>query len=237
MSRQLAPASTVKLEPNQYGNNNGNGSSEQQNEQQALPISEAEVVGYREQDRFLPLNNLTRIMKHSLPETSKISKDAKECIQECTSEFISFITSEAAEKAAHEKRKTITGDDVLNALKTLGFDEYGEVLLIYLAKYRELQRSEPARKRNRKSAGAGGASNGSAELGQADVEDDNGNGTGAGQENGHETGVYGDDSLDGHTNPYAYTYDDGPSAGLLHDDNEPPFGLDLDALESDPEHN
>lgn len=61
-----------------------------------------------------------------------------ECIQEATSEFISFITSEAADRATSEKRKTITGDDILNALKTLGFDEMSEVLLIYLAKYREV---------------------------------------------------------------------------------------------------
>lgn len=62
-----------------------------------------------------------------------------ECIQEATSEFISFITSEAADRATSEKRKTITGDDILNALKTLGFDEMSEVLLIYLAKYREVR--------------------------------------------------------------------------------------------------
>lgn len=67
-----------------------------------------------------------------------LSPFSPECIQEATSEFISFITSEAADRATSEKRKTITGDDILNALKTLGFDEMSEVLLIYLAKYREV---------------------------------------------------------------------------------------------------
>lgn len=33
-------------------------------------------------------------MKKSLPENAKIAKEAKECVQECVSEFISFITSE-----------------------------------------------------------------------------------------------------------------------------------------------
>ena len=33
-------------------------------------------------------------MKKALPENAKIAKDAKECVQECVSEFISFITSE-----------------------------------------------------------------------------------------------------------------------------------------------
>ncbi|XP_014773500.1 nuclear transcription factor Y subunit beta [Octopus bimaculoides] len=48
----------------------------------------------REQDRFLPIANVARIMKKSIPRTGKIAKDAKECVQECVSEFISFITSE-----------------------------------------------------------------------------------------------------------------------------------------------
>ena len=41
-----------------------------------------------------PIANISRIMKRSIPATAKISKDAKECVQECVSEFIAFITSE-----------------------------------------------------------------------------------------------------------------------------------------------
>ena len=50
--------------------------------------------GVREQDRFLPIANISRIMKKALPANGKIAKDAKETVQECVSEFISFITSE-----------------------------------------------------------------------------------------------------------------------------------------------
>ena len=67
----------------------------------------------REQDRFLPIANISRIMKKSLPPNAKIAKDAKETVQECVSEFISFITSEASDKCQREKRKTINGDDLL----------------------------------------------------------------------------------------------------------------------------
>ena len=78
----------------------------------------------REQDRFLPIANISRIMKKSLPPNAKIAKDAKETVQECVSEFISFITSEASDKCQREKRKTINGDDLLWAMSTLGFDKY-----------------------------------------------------------------------------------------------------------------
>lgn len=32
-------------------------------------------------------------MKNSLPGAAKVSKEAKECVQECVSEYISFIVS------------------------------------------------------------------------------------------------------------------------------------------------
>ncbi|KAF8325710.1 histone-fold-containing protein [Amanita rubescens] len=108
------------------------------------PITDQEVGEYREQDRFLPIANVSRIMKSSVPPTAKIAKDAKECVQECVSEFISFITSEAAEKCQLEKRKTIGGEDILYAMATLGFDNYSETLKIHLAKLRQHQSTTTA---------------------------------------------------------------------------------------------
>jgi len=107
----------------------------------------------KEQDRVLPAANISRIMKRgtllyvendclALPENAKIAKDAKECVQDCVSEFISFITSEASERCLFEKRKTITGEDILFAMQTLGFDNYFDALKIYLHKYREATKVE-----------------------------------------------------------------------------------------------
>jgi nuclear transcription Y subunit beta len=78
-------------------------------------------------------------MKNAVPPTAKIAKDAKECVQECVSEFISFITSEAAEKCQLEKRKTIGGEDILYAMVSLGFENYAETLKIHLAKLRQVR--------------------------------------------------------------------------------------------------
>ncbi|KAL0957928.1 hypothetical protein HGRIS_000109 [Hohenbuehelia grisea] len=110
---------------------------DQQDAPEPAPITDQEVGEYREQDRFLPIANVSRIMKSSVPSTAKIAKDAKECVQECVSEFISFITSEAAEKCQLEKRKTIGGEDILYAMSTLGFENYSETLKIHLAKLRQ----------------------------------------------------------------------------------------------------
>lgn len=116
----------------------------------------------KEQDRWLPIANVARIMKTALPENAKIAKEAKECMQECVSEFISFITSEASEKCHQEKRKTVNGEDILFAMTSLGFENYAEALKIYLSKYRETQSTRgenrpPSQGQGFSSSAAGGA--------------------------------------------------------------------------------
>ncbi|KAJ0977698.1 hypothetical protein J5N97_013172 [Dioscorea zingiberensis] len=95
--------------------------------------------GIKEQDRLLPIAIVGRIMKQILPPNAKISKEAKETMQECVSEFISFVTGEASDKCHKEKRKTVNGDDICWALGSLGFDDYSEPMKRYLQKYREME--------------------------------------------------------------------------------------------------
>ncbi|KAF8015067.1 hypothetical protein BT93_H0760 [Corymbia citriodora subsp. variegata] len=105
----------------------------------ATSASNEEASSIREQDRLLPIANVGRIMKQILPPNAKISKEAKETMQECVSEFISFVTGEASDKCHKEKRKTVNGDDIVWALGSLGFDDYAEPLKRYLNRYREVE--------------------------------------------------------------------------------------------------
>jgi histone H3/H4 len=91
-------------------------------------------------ERYLPIANIGRIIKKNLPNEVKLSRDAKETFQECVSEFISFITSEASDRCNSEKRKTINGEDILYAMNNLGFEKYTPILKIYLDKFRESQK-------------------------------------------------------------------------------------------------
>ncbi|PIA25597.1 hypothetical protein AQUCO_11000016v1 [Aquilegia coerulea] len=93
----------------------------------------------REQDRYMPIANVIRIMRRILPPHAKIADDAKETIQECVSEYISFITSEANDRCQKEQRKTITAEDVLWAMGKLGFDEYIAPLTLFMQRYREFE--------------------------------------------------------------------------------------------------
>ena len=123
-------------------------------------------------------------MKRALPHNSKVANDAKECMQECVTEFILFITSEyanidstliaccadhglphrASERCAMEKRKTLTGEDILWAMGALSFDCYVEPLRLYLQRWREYERLNNAKRAaaatvavEGKEAGDGGA--------------------------------------------------------------------------------
>ncbi|KAL7157650.1 hypothetical protein ABFS83_02G091500 [Erythranthe nasuta] len=90
----------------------------------------------READLYMPMTNIVRVLSRALPPHAKVSNDAKEIIQKCVSEFISFVTSEANEKAHREYKKTIHPEDVIAAMASLGFDDYVEPLTVFLNKYR-----------------------------------------------------------------------------------------------------
>jgi nuclear transcription Y subunit beta len=96
-----------------------------------------EMSKFREADLYLPINNIVRVMKEAIPPNVKIGKDSKDTVKYCVSEFISFITSQAADHCLEHNRKTISGDDILEALATLGLDLYLEPLQEYLRMYRE----------------------------------------------------------------------------------------------------
>ncbi|XWS36683.1 hypothetical protein CRYUN_Cryun20dG0106400 [Craigia yunnanensis] len=160
----------------------------------------------REQDRFLPIANVSRIMKKALPANAKISKDAKETVQECVSEFISFITGEASDKCQREKRKTINGDDLLWAMTTLGFEEYVEPLKIYLQKYREIEGEKSTMGRGEKDGASGGSSGGANGGGGASgggSAGGSGIGSGGGGFNGG-GGMYGGMMMMGHHQGHVY---------------------------------
>lgn len=99
---------------------------------------EESQAGYKveDQERFLPIANINRIMKEALPKDTKISKEARECVQECVSEFIAFITCESCEITKEEKRKTINGEDIIRSMSELNFQDYIENIKYYNKKYK-----------------------------------------------------------------------------------------------------
>ncbi|EYU45428.1 hypothetical protein MIMGU_mgv1a017672mg, partial [Erythranthe guttata] len=77
----------------------------------------------------MPIANITRTMRRILHTHARIADDAKEAIQECISEFISFITAEANGWCHNDYRRTVTPEGVLASMASLGFNDYLEPLI------------------------------------------------------------------------------------------------------------
>lgn len=104
------------------------------------PNDKTEAITNGSKDSYLPIANVSRIMKNAIPQKEKIAKDAKKCVQEWTHRR--FITSEASEGCHQEKWKPINGEDILFAMSILGFDSYAGLLKLYLWKFREAMEGE-----------------------------------------------------------------------------------------------
>jgi len=51
-------------------------------------------------------------------------------------------TDRAGERCHQEKRKTINGEDIVWAMEALGFDQYSQLMKLYLQKYKEITKIE-----------------------------------------------------------------------------------------------
>jgi nuclear transcription Y subunit beta len=91
----------------------------------------------RGSDRQLPLAVVSKIMKKPVPSAAKLSKDSKELMQKCSSEFIAIVTCRAKEMSNSEARKTITGEDLIRAMEDLDMPYYAEYSRKIFEKYKD----------------------------------------------------------------------------------------------------
>ncbi|CAN6178422.1 unnamed protein product [Urochloa humidicola] len=82
-------------------------------------------------------------MRHASPRDSKITTEAKEAVTQCVAEFNAVVTHAAVEECTRDRRTTVTGDDLILAMKNLGFDDYVEPLTLFLHRYREIEGNNP----------------------------------------------------------------------------------------------
>lgn len=89
-----------------------------------------------------PLACVRRILKHSLPSSTNVGKDASAAFARATGIFIIYLTSCANDFARENKRQTITANDVLAATKELEFDEFLPDMTKFLENYRAMEKSK-----------------------------------------------------------------------------------------------
>lgn len=115
----------------------------------------------RDQDRLLPASNVAKIMSRELRHVphAKVSKDAKNFLQESATEWICFIMSEANDLTLAAHRKAVSGQDVIDACGRLDMHEWVAPLTHALPHLqppkrqrnrRDGEAAEPARRRRRR---------------------------------------------------------------------------------------
>lgn len=72
----------------------------------------------------LPRALLARIVKATLPDGTLLQKDAKNAMSKASTIFVSYLTAAAIDIAASAKHKSLTSDDVFQALNILNFDRF-----------------------------------------------------------------------------------------------------------------
>lgn len=92
-------------------------------------------------DLSLPINNIGRMMKLSIPGSAKISRDSKILMQQISKDFIGCISSQAGEICTSNKRRVLNGEDIINALSSFGFGDYTGTLINYLNIWKGVKQS------------------------------------------------------------------------------------------------
>ncbi|XP_031098245.1 transcriptional activator hap3-like [Ipomoea triloba] len=90
----------------------------------------------RTAQKDIPLSTVLKIMREAIPRSARIADEAKETVQKCVTEFIHYVTAKANERAKQERRKTVTTEDLIWAMRALGLGSYAEELTDFITDYR-----------------------------------------------------------------------------------------------------
>jgi len=94
------------------------------------------------EDLNLPNTVVTRIIKEALPEGVNIAKEARTAFAKSASVYILYITSAANMEATSNNRKTISGQDVLQAIGNVEFGKFLGPLQDVLEYFRRMQKGK-----------------------------------------------------------------------------------------------
>ncbi len=89
------------------------------------------------QDLNLPTAVVTRLIKDALPEGINIAKEARIAISKAASVFIIYLSSAAINEAKKVKHKTMTPQNIFDALEEIEFESFIGPLKESLEVYRK----------------------------------------------------------------------------------------------------
>lgn len=134
----------------------------------------------RIQDLNLPNAVVTRIIKDALPEGISIAKEARSAIGRAASIFVIYLTSQTAVHAKKQNHKSLSSDNVLDALEEIEFESFVEPLRKSIEDFRKMnkekkenkaQAQESNKAKNNDADGVEGTENGDNATDGAEIEE------------------------------------------------------------------
>jgi len=98
------------------------------------------------QDLNLPTTVVTRLIKDALPDGINIAKEARIAISKAASVFIIYLSSSAITEAKKSKLRTITPQNIFDALDEIEFESFIEPLKESLELYRKTVKDKKSSK-------------------------------------------------------------------------------------------
>lgn len=91
---------------------------------------------------------MVKILKEILPPGIIVAKETFDLITECGTEFVHLLSSQSVEVCEKAKRGIMTGEHVMEALKTLGFGAFLPVLLETNDQYERLHEEHEKKRKS-----------------------------------------------------------------------------------------
>ncbi|KAJ6641184.1 DNA polymerase epsilon subunit 3, partial [Pseudolycoriella hygida] len=98
------------------------------------------------QDLNLPTAVVTRLIKDALPDGTNIGKEARIAISKAASVFIIYLSSAAINEAKKLKHKTMTPQNIFDALEEIDFENFIDPLRESLEQYKQSIKDKKASK-------------------------------------------------------------------------------------------
>lgn len=102
------------------------------------------------QDLNLPTAVVTRLIKDALPDGINIAKEARIAISKAASVFIIYLSSAAINEAKKSNHKTMTPQNIFDALEEIEFESFIEPLKVSLEVHRQSVKDKKSSKASEK---------------------------------------------------------------------------------------
>uniref|UniRef100_A0A1L8DWE9 DNA polymerase epsilon subunit 3 n=1 Tax=Nyssomyia neivai TaxID=330878 RepID=A0A1L8DWE9_9DIPT len=99
------------------------------------------------EDLSLPGSIVQRIVKEALPDGVNVGKEARSVMGRAASVFVIYLTASATNTAKSHNRKAITGQDILDSLEEMEFEDFLEPLKEFQAAFRKNEQEKKSKKK------------------------------------------------------------------------------------------